>query len=103
MSESETRHFGPFSNVSTEEVKPAGWHCRHCRQPVEVAHQIVPYVVPRMIFHACECGTVVTWEDENNPSRASWRHLTRLMRKTGVKVVMFNGNKPISPDFQGRN
>jgi hypothetical protein len=56
-----------------------------------------------MIFHSCPCGTVVTWEDENQPQRKDWRVLVRLMKNRGVDVVMFNGNKPLTEDFAGLN
>ena len=56
-----------------------------------------------MIFHACRCGTVVTWEDETQARCKDWRPLVRLLQKSGAKVVMFNGNKPLSEGFSGLN
>jgi hypothetical protein len=56
-----------------------------------------------MVFHGCACGTVVTWEDERQPHRRDWRHLVKLLRKSGANVVIFNGNKPLKENFSGRN
>jgi hypothetical protein len=56
-----------------------------------------------MVFHACQCGAVATWEDERNPDRRAWRHLTRLMKKKGVKMICFNGNKHTPAGFSGLN
>jgi hypothetical protein len=95
--------FGPFLNVPRELIKCAGFGCRVCHKPVECFLQTVPYLVPRMVFHACRCGTVVTWEDENQPGRKEWRHLVRMMQKSGANVLMFNGDKPLSESFTGLN
>ena len=100
---STARSFGPFVEVPSELIKSAGFGCRVCHKPVERFAQATPYGVPRMIFHACRCGTVVTWEDENQVRRKDWRSLVRLLQKAGAKVLMFNGNKPLSKGFSGLN
>jgi hypothetical protein len=100
---SATRAFGPFVAIPSELIKSAGFGCRVCHKPVERFAQSLPYAVPRMIFHSCACGTVVTWEDENQVRRKDWRPLVRLLQKAGAKVLMFNGNKPLSEDFSGLN
>jgi hypothetical protein len=100
---SATRAFGPFLNVPGELIKNAGFSCRTCHRPVERFAQAVPYVVPRMVFHACRCGTVVTWEDENQPRRKYWRQLVRLFQKSEANVLMFNGNRPLEESFSGLN
>jgi hypothetical protein len=61
------RRFGPFLNIPVVEVRLAGWQCQRCRKQVERFAQVLPGMVPRMIFHACKCGTVVVWEDESQP------------------------------------
>jgi hypothetical protein len=100
---SDLRAFGPFSNIPSDLIKAAGFGCRVCQKPVERFVQSLPYAVPRMIFHSCACGTVVTWEDENQPRRKYWRLLVRLLQKSGAKVLMFNGNKPLDESFSGFN
>ena len=100
---SDWRAFGPFVNIPAELIKSAGFGCRVCHKPVERFAKSLPYAVPRMIFHSCACGTVVTWEDENQPRRKYWRHLVRLLQKSGATVVMFNENKPLSEGFSGLN
>jgi hypothetical protein len=96
------RPFGPSVNIPCELVKSAGFGCRICHRPVERFAQVVPPVIPRMIFHACRCGCVVTWEDEAQVTRQAWRWLVRLLQRRGVDIVMFNGGKE-SPEFQGVN
>jgi hypothetical protein len=99
-----TRAFGPFTNVPVDAIKPAGFSCKYCKQPVEKFSQAVPYLVPRMIFHACKCGTLFTWEDESQPdSSRVWKFNVRLMRRSGAQLVVFNGNRPLRPDFSGAN
>ena len=93
--------FGPFT-VPAELVTLAGWGCRKCKRPVRKLAQVIPNLVPRMIFHSCDCACVVTWEDEASPSARNWKWLLRLARKTGSHVVCFNGGRE-SPDFQGVN
>jgi hypothetical protein len=99
---SATRPFGPFVNIPGELIKSAGFGCRSCHRTVEQFAQAVPPVIPRMIFHACACGTVVTWEDEAQVTRRSWRGLMKLLQKSSADVLMFNGGKE-SPEFQGVN
>jgi hypothetical protein len=100
---SRTCSFGPFGAIPSELIRSAGFGCRVCHQSVERFAQAVPYFVPRMIFHACKCGCVVTWEDENQPGGKQWRGLVSLMQNRGVDVVMFNGNRPLSAGFSGLN
>jgi hypothetical protein len=70
---------------------------------VERFAQAVLGGVPRIIFHACQCGCVVVWEDETQVERKHWRSLVRLMQQTGAHLVMFNGNQPVRAGFSGLN
>jgi hypothetical protein len=95
--------FGPFLGVEAELISPAGWPCRRCRKPVKKLAVVVPCLVPRLIFHACECAAVCTWEDEAQPTRRSWRPLVELARQTGARLLGFNGGRDTPPGFQGVN
>jgi hypothetical protein len=101
--ETDTRTFGPFQNVPAEQIRSTGFVCGHCKRPVEMLAQSTPNLAPRMIFRACRCGTVVVWEDETQATEKTWWHSVKLMRKARVNVVMFNGAKPTTPEFQGVN
>jgi hypothetical protein len=102
--EAETRTFGPFLDVPRDAVKPTGFVCKYCRKPVEKFAQVVPYLVSRVFFHACRCGATVTFEDESQPDNSRiWKINVRLMRKARASVLIFNGNKPIPPQFHGIN
>lgn len=101
---SRTRTFGPFRDVPTEDVKPAGFKCKVCHRLVEKFAMVLPGLVVRMLFYGCLCGTLVVYEDEAQPQDArTWRLLADLMNKTGAKVLIFNGNRELSPDFNGLN
>jgi hypothetical protein len=100
---SDLRAFGPFVGIPDELIKSAGFSCGLCHKPVERFAATVPGGVLRMIFHACRCGTVVTWEDETQVRCKDWRPLVRLLQKSGAKAVMFDGNKPLSEGFSGLN
>jgi hypothetical protein len=101
---SEKRPFGPFVDVPAADIRDVGFICYGCRNPVERLAKVLPAMVPRMIFYACACGCVVTWEDENQPKDSRiWRLNIELLKSTGTKVVFFNGNRPLAPDFSGTN
>jgi hypothetical protein len=54
----------------------------------------------------CDAGaaTVVCWEDEQQPGTARiWWHSVKLLKAARIKVMIFNGDKPLAPDFSGRN
>jgi hypothetical protein len=99
----ETRAFGPFLDVPADAVSDAGFHCLHCRRPVERFAQVIPDLVPRMLFYGCPCGTVVVFEDEAQPNQKLWWHNIKLLKKTGAKVLVFNGNRPLEEGFSGVN
>ena len=98
-----TRRFGPFLEVPCDAVKPAGWKCHECRNPVERFAQALPGMVPRMIFHACACGCAVVFEDETQPHPRTWRLVIDLLKASKAKVAIFDGGKSLSPDFSGVN
>jgi len=98
-----TRDFGPFTGVGIDEVEPAGFRCQHCGTDVERARKVVPGGVPRMCFFACPCGCVVVWEDERQPTQRRWWHAIKLLKRSGAKVAIFNGDKTLPPDFSGLN
>jgi hypothetical protein len=98
------RPFGPFTNIPCDDIKTAGFHCPKCRKPVEKFAMMLPAMVPRMIFYSCRCGTVTVWEDESQPENSEiWSWNVDLLRKHKVHLVMFNGDKPLSPGFAGQN
>ena len=101
---SEKRPFGPFIDVPVEDIKPAGFMCWTCRQAVERLTKAFPSQVVRMFFYACSCGTIICWEDERQPRGSRhWRLNIKLMRASRTKVLIFNGNRPLSADFSGTN
>jgi hypothetical protein len=100
---SEKRVFGPFVDVPTDMVTPAGFVCNHCRGPVERVAQVVPALTPRIIIYACRCGAVAVWEDEHQPDCRLWRCHVKLLREAKVDTLIFNGNKPTTTKFQGVN
>jgi len=63
----------------------------------------VPYLAPRLHFHACKCATLVTWEDERQPTQELWSGSVELARQAGAELVIFNGNRPTPVGFQGIN
>jgi hypothetical protein len=97
--------FGPFRNVPVELIRPAGFNCPICREPVRRAGLPVPGLVPRMMFYQCGCVlSVVCWEDEKQPGGpVLWRQNVRLARAARAQVVIFNGGKDTPRDFQGVN
>jgi len=100
------RKFGPFLIPADQldQIKPAGFACFDCQQPVERMALVVPEMVPRLVFYACRCGTVEVWEDEQQPSGSShWRQNMEMLRAAKVDLLVFNGNKPLQPDFSGSN
>jgi hypothetical protein len=99
-----TRQFGPFQEVPCDEIKPAGLSCPECRRQIERAAKSLPGMVPRVLFYACQCVTAVVWEDERQPRNArAWRLVIDLAKASDAKVAIFNGNRPLSPDFLGIN
>ena len=62
--------FGPFL-VPAEDIRFAGWPCPRCRRPVRYIGKVLPGLAPRMMFHACKCGTVTTWEDDKTTNPES--------------------------------
>jgi len=100
----QVERFGPLENVATDSIHPVGFSCRKCKHAVRRTGVVCPGVVPRMMFYACECGTVVVWEDERQPKDAHHRAQNiKLLGKAGVDVLIFNGNKRTPPSFSGIN
>jgi hypothetical protein len=98
------RPFGPFLDVPCDDIKPAGFKCRECRHPVEKLAKVLPNLVPRMFFYSCKCGMVTTWEDEAQPQGSRvWRLNTNLLKRSGAKVLIFNGARKLSAGFSGIN
>jgi hypothetical protein len=99
------RHkFGPFllTDEQLQEVVPAGFKCLDCLGPVRKLKKVVPGLVARMVLYTCKCGSVMVWEAEKQPSGSShWRVNIELLRASGSEVAVFNGNKPLAPDFSG--
>jgi hypothetical protein len=101
--EEKTEHFGPFLNVPSAAIRRAGFKCDSCRRPVRVFRHPLPMLVPRMVFYACRCGTIVVWEDERQPTQGNWRMNVELLRRSGAGVLIFNGAKETPPGFTGIN
>jgi hypothetical protein len=97
--------FGPFTNVPFKLIHPAGFNCPLCGQLVKCFGIQTPTAVPRMMIYSCGCGSsVVTWEDERQPTSAKhWRRNIQLAHRANVGVVVFNGGKDTPPGFQGIN
>src|SRR5258708_1925709 len=95
--------FGPFLAIASRQIHHAGWSCRHCRQPVRRFATAVPDLFPRILFFACRCGCVATFEDERRPTKKTWPDCVRLLKNSGAGMVVFNGGKDIPPGFQGLN
>jgi hypothetical protein len=101
---SEKRSFGPFADVPAEDVKRTGFICHGCRRSVERLAKALPMMVPRMMFYACICGTVAVWEDERQPCGSRhWRMNIELLKRSGAGLLIFNGRRPLKPDFSGIN
>jgi hypothetical protein len=103
--ESGTIRFGPFENIPADGIRPAGFTCRECKTPVRKVGLPVPGIVPRVMTYACKCGgSVMTWEDEKQPTNAdTWSMNLALMKKNNAEVIVFNGNKRTPPSFSGIN
>jgi hypothetical protein len=97
------RAFGPFIEVPAEEVSKTSFRCMHCKEPVEVLRQVIPYLVPRLCVHACQCGAIAVWEDERQPTAKAWYWSIKMLRQAGAKLAIFNGNKELDAAFSGRN
>jgi hypothetical protein len=96
--------FGPFLLTSEQlkQVVPASFECPDCLQSVRCLKHVIPGQVARMITYVCPCGTVIVWEDEHQPEDSShWQQNIELLRASGKDVRIFNGNKPLQPDFSG--
>jgi hypothetical protein len=64
----------------------------------------MPYGVARVCFYNCRCGpSIIVWEDENQPTERIWPKNIELALKAKAEVVIFNGSRPLSEDFQGIN
>jgi hypothetical protein len=99
-----TENFGPFADIPSDSIKPVGFSCRICKHPVRRFCAVVPNLVPRMMFYVCKCGAIAVWEDEKQPKDAQhWRQNIKLLKKAGVGLVVFNGNKPTPASFSGIN
>jgi hypothetical protein len=98
------QNFGPFLIPASHalDIKPSGFVCPDCKEPVRKLAKVLPAMVPRGVFYNCKCGTVFVWEDEAQPrSSKHWRSNMKLLRQTGSDLVVFNGNKPLKPSFSG--
>jgi hypothetical protein len=99
-----TEHFGPFTNIPSNDIHEAGFKCYTCRQSVRRFKAVVPHLLPRMVFYSCRCGSVAVWEDESQPaSSKTWRFNMTLLAKAGVDIVIFNGGRETPAGFQGIN
>jgi hypothetical protein len=103
MSEEKTEAFGPFTNIPSDAIELTGFACRCCKRPVRRFKHPVPGLVPRVVFHSCDCGSVATWEDESQPNPRIWKLNVKLMKRTGAEVLFFNGDKPLTREFSGLN
>jgi hypothetical protein len=95
--------FGPFTNVRSAEIFFCHWACTRCRRPVRRFATVVPDLVPRILFFACKCGCVATFEDERRPTKKTLPNCVRLLRESGAGMLVFNGDKPTPAGFQGVN
>jgi hypothetical protein len=93
---------GPLTATGGQLIQPAGWRCQDCSEPVMFLRQAVPDLVPRLVIHACECGAVVGWEDEQQPSRKLWPHFIGLLKEADAKVLMLHNGRE-TPGFSGVN
>jgi hypothetical protein len=99
-----TQKFGPFLIPADYPILQAGWRCSRCREQVRKLFRRIPYLVPRAVLYSCKCGTVVVWEDEQQPKDTEhWSWNVELLRARSTEVAIFNGNKPTPPGFGGMN
>jgi hypothetical protein len=99
-----SKPFGPFVDIPSSDIHPAGFRCYLCSRPVRVLRHVMPYGVIRMCFYSCRCGpSIIVWEDEKQPTAQIWPKNIELARKTKADMVIFNGERPLSEDFQGIN
>jgi hypothetical protein len=96
-------NFGPFSNIPSREIRFAGFPCLRCRKPVRYFGFVVPDLAPRAMLYVCRCASVMVWEDEAQPTSRVWLTNLDLAEAADVDVLIFNGNKPTPPSFQGVN
>jgi hypothetical protein len=102
VSKERTVQFGVFSNVPEDLIVEVGFQCPICSRPVRRVGLATPELVPRMMY-GCSVA-VACWEDERQPRDSEhWSWNVELGKKHGAGMVMFNGNKPLPPEFQGRN
>lgn len=81
---SQCERFGPFENVPTDSIHSVGFSCRKCKRAVRRSGVVYPGMIPRIMFYACECGTIVVWEDERQPKDAQhWAQNIKLLKKAG--------------------
>jgi hypothetical protein len=89
---------GPLS-VLADDIKLAGFWCKLCHRPVEVARQNVPTLAPRACLFACACDVgVVVWEHETQPDRQSWSRVMKQARKGDVALPSTTKTNRPSPD-----
>jgi hypothetical protein len=89
-----TQIFGPFSIPDDHPILEAGWRCQRCQEQVRKLFKVIPYLLPRSVLYSCACGTVMVWEDEQQPQNAThWAVNIKLLRKRGAEVLVFNGKQ----------
>jgi hypothetical protein len=95
--------FGPFREIPSDQIRFAGWPCPRCRKPVRKFGQVIPMLVPRMMFYGCRCVTVSVWEDEFQCGPKTWPRNVALAKRTGAGLLIFNGGRDTPPGFSGIN
>jgi hypothetical protein len=98
------REFGPLL-IPPDYPYPiakAGWVCRDCNKPVEKLIVQMPQGIYRQHLYQCDCVCVGVWADETQPHGARhWQLNVQLAKATGTEFLLFNGDKPLAPEFQG--
>ena len=102
MNKPKTCRFGPFVNVPRDLISLSGFSCPCCSNPVRKLSQPTESVFV-VVLYSCQCGTVIVWQDENQPSDQNWKQNIDLMQSQNAQVVIFNGNKPAGPALSGLN
>jgi hypothetical protein len=81
--------FGPFLEVPSSEIQPAGFTCPACREPVRKwSGHFFPEVGDFMLVLACKCISAGGWE-LRNPIRTAqqWFRVVLLAKKHKCEFV----------------
>jgi hypothetical protein len=84
-----SEHFGPFLEVPSGEIWPAGFTCARCNRPVRKwPARYFAEAGDCMLILSCKCVSAGCWELENPPRNSEqWSRLVRMARKNKCEFV----------------